>query len=185
MTDQTEHPVTVSIARRVIKGREPEYEAWLHRTINTAKTFPGHLGVDVLRPSTQTNGDYVLIVRFDSYAHQRDWEESKERAQLLEEIAELTEGETRVKKVSGLEFWFALPDVPASATPNRHKMALVLTLVVFTLVLLVNLLFGGWLSQFPLVPRVALVAITQVLLLTYLVMPQVTRLLRGWLYQNN
>lgn len=177
-------PVTVSIARRVLKGKEADYEAWLRRTISAAKQFPGHLGVDVLRPSPQTSGDYVLIVRFDSYAHQRDWEISDTRAALLLELSEITEGDTRVKKASGLEFWFSLPDVPQNIAPSRHKMALVLSVVVFTLVLLVNLLLGDWLSQLPLIPRVLILALSQVLLLTYVVMPQVTRLLRNWLYQQ-
>lgn len=175
-------PVTVSIARRVLKGKESEYEDWLRRTISAAKQFPGHLGVDILRPSVQTDGDYVLIVRFDSYAHQQDWEASETRANLLLELGPLTEGDTRVKKASGLEFWFSLPEVPQSAAPGRHKMALVLSVVVFTLVLLVNLIFGDWLAQMALIPRVLVLALSQVLMLTYVVMPPVTRLLRHWLY---
>ena len=175
-------PVTVSIARRILKGKEEAYETWLRRTISAAKQFPGHMGVDVLRPSAQTGGDYVLIVRFDSYAHQRDWESSETRAMLLLELGELTEGETRVKKASGIEFWFSLPEVPQNVAPSRHKMALVLSVVVFILVLLVNILFGDWLGQMSLIPRVLILALSQVLMLTYVVMPPVTRLLRHWLY---
>lgn len=184
MLNETEGPVTVSIARRVLKGKEANYEAWLHRIIDAAKEFPGHLGVDILRPSPQTGGDYVLIVRFDSYAHQRDWEESATRAALLQELSGITEGETLVKKASGIEFWFSLPEIPSDVSPSQHKMALVLSVVVFVLVLLINVLFGDWLSTLPLLPRAALLSLTQVLLLTYLVMPQVTRILRSWLYRN-
>jgi antibiotic biosynthesis monooxygenase (ABM) superfamily enzyme len=61
-------------------------------------------------------------------------------------------------------------------------MAVVLSGVVFLLVLSANLLFGEQLAELPLVLRVAILSIVQVLLLTYVVMPRVTALLKRWLY---
>jgi len=184
VTDPEAGPVTVSIARRIRPGMEAAYEHWVRRVIATASTFPGHMGVDVLKPSPGTRGEYVIVNRFDNYANQRNWEESAQRAEFLAELAPITLGDTRIAKVSGLEFWFALPEVPASATPNRHKMALVLSVVVFVLVLAVNVVFAQWLQLIPLVPRIAIVAVAQVLLLTYVVMPRVTALLKNWLYSR-
>lgn len=175
-------PVTVSIARRVRPGKEAQYEDWVRRVVAVASTFPGHLGVNVLKPSPGTGGEYVVLVRFDSYAHQKAWEDSEQRAQFHRELDELTEGEDVVTKVSGLEFWFSLPEVPAQAAPSQHKMALVLCVVVFVLVLLTNVLFGEQLAHLPLILRVAVLAVVQVLLLTYVVMPRVTALLKRWLY---
>ena len=184
MMNSEEGPVTVSIARRIKPGKEGEYEEWVRRIIATASEFPGHMGVDVLKPSPGTRGEYVILNRFDTYANQRNWEESSERSEFLEELLPIAEGDTRISKVSGLEFWFSLPEVPLSAAPNRHKMAVVLSVVVFVLVLLVNLIFGKWLAEVPLIFRTAIVATAQVLLLTYLVMPRVTSLLKGWLYED-
>jgi len=177
-------PVTVVTSRRVLPGKEAAYEAWLRRITQAAREFPGHLGVSVIRPSARTGGEYVLVVNFDSYVHQRAWETSPERAAFLEELDGIVEGEANVKKASGLEVWFELPDVPASAAPDRHRMTLALIVVVFFLVLAVNLTLGPWLAQLPLVLRVAVVVTLQVLALTYVVMPWVTRLLKGWLYRG-
>jgi len=185
MTDTENTAVTVSIARKVKKGAEQQYEDWLHRLSEVATKFPGHQGVHILKPSAQTGGDYVLIVGFNSYAHQKEWEESEQRQRFLDELdeKELIEGNTKIKKVSGLEFWFTLPEVPSSAAPNRHKMALVLMVVVFSLLVTINQLFAPWLS--PLTPtlKLAIMVVGQVLLMTYLVMPAVTRLLKNWLYR--
>ncbi len=63
-------------------------------------------------------------------------------------------------------------------------MALVLIVVVYLLVLAINLLFGSWLAEFPLYARVALTVVGQVLLMTYLVIPRVTRLLQFWLFAS-
>ncbi len=177
--------VTVSIARKVKAGAEKKYEDWLHRIAEVAMGFPGHQGVHVLKPSDKTSGEYVLIVGFSSYEHQKNWEESSQRQQFLDELdeKELIDGCTKIKKVSGLEFWFTLPEIPSHAAPNRHKMALVLIVVVFSLLFSINLAFGQWLNVLPLALKLAVMVTGQVLLMTYLVMPMVTRLLKGWLYR--
>lgn len=185
MSELPDTAVTVSIARKVAAGKEQDYEDWLHRISEVAIKFPGHQGVHVLKPSEKTGGEYVLIVGFSSYEHQKSWEESEQRQQFLDELEEreLIDGCTKIKKVSGLEFWFTLPEVPSHTAPNRHKMALVLIVVVFTLLFGINLAFGQWLNVLPLVLKLAVMVIVQVLLMTYFVMPVVTRLLKNWLFK--
>ena len=77
--DDQEGPVTVTVSRRVKPGREAGYEAWLKHISGVAGRFPGHMGVNVIRPDGVRHKDYVTIVRFDSYRHLRHWEESPER----------------------------------------------------------------------------------------------------------
>ncbi len=178
-------PITISVARRVRRGKEAEYEKWVKRVAAAAAAYPGFLGVNVLKPSKDTDGEYVLIAKFDSYEHQQAWEHSEERSDFHSQLGKLTEGEPKVSKVSGIEFWFSLPDVPVHSAPSQHKMALVLCIVVFVLVLLVNILFGKQLALLPLIPRIAILSVVQVLLLTYLIMPKVTGLLKKWLYKPN
>lgn len=177
-----EGPVTVSISRRVLPGRAAEYEAWVTRVVAAAAAFPGHMGANILRPSGKTGGRYVLIYRFDSYAHAQAWEDSPRRAALVAELDGLVEGETEMRRVTGLEAWFDLPEVPAQKHAPQGKMALVLIVVVFALVyplqLIVLPLVPGW----PHWTKTLLIAVIQVLLMTYLVMPRVTRALRAWLF---
>lgn len=185
MSVMADTAVTVSIARKVKPGAEKQYEDWLHRISDVAMKYPGHQGVHILKPSSTTGGEYVLIVGFSSYAHQKNWEESDQRQHFLDELdeKELIEGCTKIKKVSGLEFWFTLPEVPSNAVPNRHKMALVLMIVVFSLLLSINFLLDPWLAILPPIFKLAIMVMGQVVLMTYLVMPAVTRLLKNWLYQ--
>jgi antibiotic biosynthesis monooxygenase (ABM) superfamily enzyme len=184
MAITSQEPVTVSIARRVRPGKEQAYESWVRQIIAAVSHYPGHLGVAVLRPVPGGQTDYVLVDRFDSLQHQQDWEQSAERAGFLQHLADLTEGEERIQKVSGLEFWFSLPEVPAEAVPHRHKMTLVITLAVFLLGMTLNGLFGDVLQQLPLAARVAVLSIVQVVVLSYLLMPRLTALLKHWLYHT-
>ena len=63
-------------------------------------------------------------------------------------------------------------------------MAIVLIVVVFVLVLAISYLLGPYMQLLPLPVRVFLLVVFQVLLMTYVVMPRVTRLLKSWLYKN-
>lgn len=173
-------PVTVSLSRRVVPGKEAAYEAWVRGITGEAVTFPGHMGVNVIRP-TAASSEYITIFRFDNYQHSREWEESDVRAVWLDRLEGLVEGETAVEKGTGLEFWFSLPELPV-AHPSPHKMALVLLVVVYVLVLALNYLLNPMTVDWPGPARILLVALLQVLLMTYVVMPRVTRLLKGWLF---
>lgn len=175
-------PVTVSIARRVRSGKEAQYEEWVSRVIATGSTFTGHAGVDVLKPSPGTGGEYILLTRFDCYENQRIWELSDERAEFLAELDQITEGDTKITRASGIEAWFLLPEVPKQAVPNKHKMTVIITVSIFLLVLLVNAVLGYWLEQLPYVFKVAAVATIQVCLLSYVILPRATVFFKPWLY---
>lgn len=43
-------PVTVTISRRVKPGFEDRYERWITDISAIARTYPGHMGVNVVRP---------------------------------------------------------------------------------------------------------------------------------------
>lgn len=190
MTDQSmtktgmqDAPVTVSVSRRVLPGRTAEYEAWVHGIAEAASGFAGHQGLNVLRPSDQTGGRYVLIYRFDSDAHAKAWEASSDRSHWIAKLEGIAEGDDERKRVTGLEVWFDLPQVPAAAHAPRYKMALVLVAVVFGLVFPMQVYLGPLLENWPRWAQSLTIVTIQVLLMTYLVMPRVTALLRPWLFR--
>ncbi|HEY9081267.1 antibiotic biosynthesis monooxygenase [Magnetovibrio sp.] len=175
-------PVTVSVARRILPGREQDYEDWITGVSVAAAKFTGHQGINIIRPNQEGSGEYVLIYRFDSYEHGRAWEESDVRAFWMAKLDGMAEGEATYKKVTGLEFWFDLPVIPIAARPSPHKMALILVITVFLLVYPMQAYVGPLMGDIPLWAKVFCVVLFQVLMLTYVVMPRVTKLLKSWLY---
>ena len=178
-----EGAITVSTSRRVKPGHEAQYELWISGVIEAASTYPGHLGTNVLRPGPTTNHEYVSIYRFDSYSNCQKWEKSALRQEWLAKLDPMVEGDPITRRGTGLEFWFDLPELPVQEHPPPHKMALVLISVVYTLVLTFNLTLAHWVEGMPLWLRVLVFVVLQVLLMTYLIMPRVTRLLQPWLYK--
>ena len=179
-----EVPVTVSISRQIKPGREADYEQWFSGVIDAAGSFKGHLGTNILRPSTNTAHQYAIIYRFDTYQNCQQWEASDTRKEWLRKLEPLVEGEAETRRSTGLEFWFDLPQLPAQK-PATWKMSVILIVVVFLILMGIHLLLGPTLSQLPLWLRTFIVVVFQVLLMTYLIMPRVTLLLKDWLFNNS
>lgn len=174
-------PLTVIAAWRIKPGMEAAFEAWHQGIVAEAARFPGHLGNIVMRPG-EASDEYRVIFRFDSLEHLLSWETSHARGEWLRKSEHFRASPIRYRKGYGLEFWFASPRAAAVGPPPRWKMALVTIVAIYALVNFVGMAFApfvGGLSPW-LVGFVETAVI--VLLMTYLVMPAVTRMLARWLF---
>jgi antibiotic biosynthesis monooxygenase (ABM) superfamily enzyme len=174
-------PVTTVITRTVRAGLAGPFESWLHAVATDAMSFEGHLGVHVIRPGVGSR-EYTIIYRFREPRDLRAWLKSDVRAQRLREAEPMFEGEGRVQELSGLEAWFTLPRRAATVPPSRYKMALVTFVAVYSLLTAVTGLFAPLLGALPQAVRTPIVCAIVIGLLTYWVMPAITRLLAWWLY---
>jgi antibiotic biosynthesis monooxygenase (ABM) superfamily enzyme len=91
-------------------------------------------------------------------------------------------GPMRTSFVTGLETWFTLPGQPGAPPPPPYKMALLTWITIFPLITAIVALTGPLLESLPVAVRLAITTALTVPLMTWVVMPRVTRLLRGWLY---
>jgi len=182
-------PVTVLIRRRVKPGCEARYEAWLQALQAEARSLPGYLGVTTQRPSVSGPREYVSAVRFDSLDSLRAFETSELRARHLRDVTPLVEADAVWEKLTGLEFWFSAPPGTVVPQPSRPRMALVMIGVVFTLVLVigsgVNALFSQISVDIPYPLRLLVTIAIEVVLMTWWVMPWITRRLAAWIYPRH
>jgi uncharacterized protein len=178
-------PVTTTVTRRVRPGHEALYEQFLDGIISAASEFPGHLGVEVFRPQSASAGEYRIVYRFDGEEHLRVWLDSAEHAAWLERAEPHVVGPMRTSFVTGLETWFTLPGAPGAVPPPPYKMALLTWITIFPLISAIVALTGPLLEGLPQVVRLGITTALAVPLMTWVVMPRVTRLLRGWLYPNH
>jgi uncharacterized protein len=180
-----EGPVTTTVTRRIKPGHEAAYEAFLAGISGAARAFPGYLGVEVFRPTPGgQGGEYRIVYRFDSLAHLQTWVDSPEHAAWLERAEPHVAGPMRTQVLTGLESWFTLPSQPGTPPPPPYKMALVTWVTIFPLITLVVVASAPLLGSLPLVGRLAVTTGITVPLMTWVVMPRVTRLLGRWLYPD-
>jgi antibiotic biosynthesis monooxygenase (ABM) superfamily enzyme len=188
-----EGPVTLIVTRKAKAGKTEEFERWLDGFIHEAMKFEGHLGVNIIRPPNMSNLEYAIILRFDNFENLAKWEKSEIREKWIEKGKDLTEGKAKVEKQIGLEFWFT-PGLDSSVStvieerqlhqPPRYKMAIVVTGIIFILAsVLIPQVEQATVGLPILLSRFVGVAI-MVLLMTYVIMPSLTRLLRPWLLKK-
>jgi antibiotic biosynthesis monooxygenase (ABM) superfamily enzyme len=175
--------VTAVIRHRLRAEAAAGYEQWLQRIVPIAQRFPGHRGVDVIRPAPGSSL-YTVTLRFDSLAHAEDWFQSSARQALLAELMPLLAEDEQRETLTGLEFWFR-PE-PGQKPARRYKQFLLTLAVIFPLTLLVPMPFH-WLAQrWPwlgnTIVQHLLVAAVIVGLMTYVLMPRLTRWVARWLY---
>lgn len=183
--DCSDPPVTVDVVRQVKPGCKAQFEQALKDTIAAAEGFEGHLGVNVFRSNDGQQIEYRIVFKFDHLSHLKQWEDSPIRARLLERVNRLTVGEGKVQVLTGLETWFTLPVQKAMVPPPRYKMVLLTWMVIFPLINVIPPLLQKILASLPPLPRGAIAALCMVSLMTYIVMPRVTKLFSPWLYPSH
>lgn len=174
-------PVTVVVTRRVRAGREADYERWLQRLLAGAATLPGYVGATITRPVAPDRA-YTSVFRFDSVANLRAFEESTLRRQALAEVVALVEAEAAWQQFTGLELWFTPPPGTLLPQPSRWRMALLMMVVVYALVLSIGSLVGALLGAWPAPARLLVTIMIEVAFMTWVLMPRLTRWLSRWLY---
>ncbi|MET8309941.1 antibiotic biosynthesis monooxygenase [Micromonospora sp. NPDC005173] len=181
-------PVTVAIARRADPARASEMVAWMRAGTALAEAFPGFLGAGWVQ-SGPGSADWHMLYRFADAETLHRWEESPQRRWWLSSAQGIVE-HTRVERRTGIEGWFDPPlehwvelvePIPP-ASPPRWKQAVTIWLAFFPLSLTATLLTTRFLADVPLAARVLLMTLCLTPLMTYLVLPQITRALHWWLH---
>jgi uncharacterized protein len=182
----TDSAVTVVITRRVKPGREADYEAWLTQLQTEARDVPGYLGVTTQRPAPNGSREYVSAIRFATLAYLRAFEQSELRTRYLAQAHDMVEADAVWQQLTGLEFWFTPPAGTVVPQPSRPRMALMMIAIVFGLVLSIGAAVNWLAAQLPFaLPYALRLLITisiEVVLMTWWLMPQLTRHLAWWIY---
>ncbi|WP_030675230.1 antibiotic biosynthesis monooxygenase [Streptomyces cellulosae] len=175
-------PITTVLTWQVRPGHEHEFEQWTHGIADCARRFPGNEGVSWLRP--EDGHRFHAVLRWSDPHRLAAWLESDERAawhRRIEGIA--TELGSERQSTTGMEAWFSLPGTTVQSPP-RWKMVLTTFLGAYPFTLLIQWLVTPSTTAWPLPLRAAVFPVVLLPVLTYLVMPSLSRLLRLWLYRS-
>ena len=186
------NPVTVIVKRIAKKDKIEEFEEWLSGISKEVSKQEGSMGIDIIRPTDKSKPEYVVIFRFNNYDNLTIWEKSSIREAWIQKGRKLVEADPDVQKLTGLEFWFTpyFKDKSSSSIiplspPPRYKMAIV-TIPVISILLLTLVPQIHTLTEMLSIPfqiRLIIGITITVLLMTYLIMPILTKLLKSWLFK--
>ena len=175
-------PIHVAITRRVKPGFESEFQAALREFFQASFAHGGVLGATMIVPPPGSDSREFGILRTFANERERDdfyaspifkgWEA---KCQPLTETDSWTS-----RQLHGLEAWFRSPQNP----PPRWKMATATFLGVFPTAAILNLTLGVAIRPWPFILGSVVFNASMVALLTWIVMPLVTRALHGWLHSD-
>lgn len=174
--------VTVVWSRRAKPGRQEELENVIDRLAKAMAKAPGYEGVASLRPQAGHPPIYTMVAHFASQADLDAWVSSEVRGRLYAEAEEVSVGGLNVQEAAGLEAWFQMPGQPLVVPPPRYKMAIITWVAIFPLLVLANLIATPLLSRVSPLVRLIPVSVVLIALMTWVVMPQMTKWFRFWLY---
>jgi uncharacterized protein len=174
--------MTTLINRRIKPGHEKEYSEWVGRIVESMKKFPGYLGVSVVVPKDDPDARLVLN-RFVDSISMENWKNSPELKKFLSELDNYAT-QTYVE-ASGLETWFQPPNVRSVIAPPKWKMFVVTSLASSLISLGSRLILGPFTATWPLLVTAPFYVVILVFVLTYFAMPNLTKLLRRWLYPTS
>jgi antibiotic biosynthesis monooxygenase (ABM) superfamily enzyme len=178
---ETGDAVTLVISRTPHPGRDEELGRWCEDVVREAASKPGHLGAGILRPGAP-GGSWTVVARYESEQSLAAWRASPELARALARVKTLALP-PRVLERHGLEPFFETPRaLDAPRVPPRWKMALATWMAIYPMILGLSIVTGPILGDLPLPVRLLVTTGLMVPVMTWAVMPLVTRLLRGWLY---
>lgn len=175
-------PVTVTITRTVKVGCEAAFEKELQTFIPQALTFPGHLGVHVLKPTEDASREYVVVIKFLDRGQWEAFQVWPEYVRWTQQLRPLLDHDPGIQELCGLESWFTLPGSKALPLLPRYKMALLTWLGVYPISLLLTSLLAPFVGRWPSSLQALVFSGAMVSMLTWLVMPLLTRVFRFWLY---
>jgi uncharacterized protein len=124
-----------------------------------------------------------VVYRFDTPEHLSAWEGSPVRTRLLDEGAAFVQT-VAVRRLDGMEAWFEPPPGRPPAPPPRWKTFLMTASVILALQTALSMLLRPLVGAWPTFSRTAAVILPLVALMTWVVMPRLSRLLAGRLYRT-
>ena len=189
MTSSTQLAVTVAITRRADPDRAAEMAAWVRAGASLAEDFPGFLGTGWVRPGVGSS-EWHMLYRFADAESLHNWEESAQRRWWLSSAEGFVE-HTRVERRTGIEGWFDPPQetevaagpgaIPPPPAPPRWKQAVTIWLGFFPVSLVAAYVLMPHLEPLDTALRTLISTLILTPIMTYLVLPRVTKLLQPWL----
>jgi uncharacterized protein len=172
-------PVKIVIERRARPGAEEALRDWAERFVGEASRSPGHEGGSVL--SAPGSRSHIILLRFASADALDGWQGSATYESLMRDADQVSSAGDASQVRSGLETWFTLPDMPVpTKPPPKWKMAIVTWLALLPMVIALAYVLAP--LRLPFLVQAALSTAIPVAMLTWIIMPRLTRALFGWLY---
>ena len=176
----TSGTVTLISAVRLRPGTEDAHHHLHSHAVAAAQRLGGLIRHELVPAVAGAQPETVALLTFQSRTHLDRWLSAPERRRILDAMADLTEGPRTLNVVGDFAGWF---NSTGAWAPKRWKQAIAVVIGLVPVSFAVTLIRQATAPQLPLLAAVAITAVVNVVVMTWLVMPLITRILRRWLTQ--
>jgi antibiotic biosynthesis monooxygenase (ABM) superfamily enzyme len=170
--------VTAVASFRVLPALEDRYVEYQQQLVERMSAASGFIRSELFEPVPGVQDETVVVFSFDTREHLDAWLRSDDRLRMLAEMDEFIEGDRTLNVVGGFGGWFGRPGM---AEVRRWKQAAVVLLALFPTTLLLTVLRRWLLPDIGVVLGVLIGNVLGVAILSWVLMPVLTRWLDGWL----
>ena len=168
--------IHVAITRKILPGKEQEFKESLRNFLGQSFIHDGVHGAAIISSFPGADNNEIGILRTFKDEKERDDFYNSQQFQAWESYASTLTEPAVYRQLTGLEAWFR-----SATPPPRWKMAIATMCGVFPTSLFLYYSTGWLLKDLPVPIRLLITATLMVGILTWVIMPFVTRLLKPWL----
>lgn len=169
----TEGTATLTIGRTVHPGREREFETEFAEVLASAAAMPGWVGGSVFAVGAAP-AEYDTRMHFASQDALDEWVRSDTRRAWLERLEVLSDQAT-VARLGAQDGWLLPPHIVPVRPPPRYRVALLTWPGICPLITAILALAGSHIAHLPVFVRSLVLTACVIPLMTWLVMPLLTR----------
>ncbi len=171
--------VTALLPFRVPVAQEATFLETLNTLLAKFEEVPGAEGHKVFRREEGELLEISVLQHFQTGEEHDRWLASPAFIQWRDALAPWLAGREKIRRYSGLESLFVTAAAPDA--PPLWKMAVIMLLVTYPLSLVMSLWGAPLLATLPVAVGALITSLMMVILMTYVLVPALTRIFESWL----
>lgn len=178
------NPVTLAVTDHVPLAGKARYEALVEELHQLFQTQDGFLSVDIVRHNRPHQVEYTVLLRWSDEVAAVRWRRDKIIREKLTQIEAITGGTAQIVQAIGLGMWVDHAGGGAPSIPPAWKRVVMSVVAVYPMLMLLMGLSAPIIGGLPQSLQVLVIVIVLSALLTWPIMPWLSKALRPWLMAN-
>lgn len=173
--------VILAVTDHVPMAEKTRYEALVEELHQLFQAVDGFLSVDIVRHNRPHQIEYTILSRWSDEVAATSWQQDKIICAKLSQIKTITGGTAQVVQATGLGMWVDHAEGLAPDLPPAWKRVVMSIVAVYPMLMVLTELSPSIIGRLPHTLQVLIIVAVLSALLTWPIMPWLSKALRPWL----